>query len=123
MEWYELFHGFHGLFHTIPYGMGLCQKIHQVSYGFHIHSMDWIPWIPWNSPWNPYGMGLYQKIHQVPYGFHTHSMDWIPWIPWIIPHGFQVESRWNQYLGLVKDGLKHIYIVYINLKYKYNKKF
>jgi len=54
-----------------PYGtLELYQKFHQVPYGFHVHSMDWIPWIPWTVPWNPYGMGFDQKIHQVQYGFH-----------------------------------------------------
>jgi hypothetical protein len=43
----------------IPYGMELYQKIHQVQYEIHVHSMDWIPCTRFHgfhldSIWNRY---------------------------------------------------------------------
>ena len=39
-------YGFHGLFHGFHMEWDFLKKIHQVQYGIHVHSMDWIPWIP-----------------------------------------------------------------------------
>ena len=92
-DWSGLFHGVHGGYACIPYGI----QWNPLGMVLDSHMEFIIPWpLNHHSTWNPWWLGIRKQLRPQPM--------LMPWTPHGIPdgfHGFQVDSIQNN-LGKVK---------------------